>query len=349
MLLLQGWYANMSSKLKPHINQQRLQKCPKKWRGTSIILDPPKKNQTSWQVWGSLALRGASGDFSPVPRAAVDDDLDGMCSRMKFFFKLWGSYWREWKHHWFAGAFLSQRPEWCGDLEVIHALWFLSIKLLQWFACWKPATWSYHKVQLLPWALAWPKWPRPRRLVRWPSTIGNWRASVWRELGCSDKKDKLTLICWVLSAVFCLWVDWKIFAWWWYRRILPPPPDLRWDATSASIWQHCNAIWSHKFFVKLQKGTETFIRSFLECWVSKHGLWQERSKGSLHLNSFLFRSFFFGFGQLLFLGGFCGPEWLRLKRGCPRPFAWGYFSYHLIKHWSRFISLGRFQRKIRYE
>lgn len=78
----------MSSKLKPHINQQRLQKCPKKWRGTSIILDPPKKTQTSWQVWGSLALRGASGDFSPVPRAAVDDDLDGICSRMKHFFKV---------------------------------------------------------------------------------------------------------------------------------------------------------------------------------------------------------------------------------------------------------------------
>lgn len=122
MLLLQGWYANMSSKLKPHINQQRLQKCPKKWRGTSIILDPPKKTQTSWQVWGSLALRGASGDFSPVPRAAVDDDLDGICSRMKHFFKVWGPYWREWKHHWFAGAFLSQRPEWCGDLEVIHGI-----------------------------------------------------------------------------------------------------------------------------------------------------------------------------------------------------------------------------------
>ncbi|CAK9005456.1 Hypothetical protein SCF082_LOCUS8605 [Durusdinium trenchii] len=28
------------------------------------------------QVWGSLALRGASGEFSPMPRTAVDDDLE---------------------------------------------------------------------------------------------------------------------------------------------------------------------------------------------------------------------------------------------------------------------------------
>ena len=41
-------------------------------------------------------------------------------------------------------------------------------------------------MQLLPWALAWPKWPRRWRLARWPSTTGNWRASVWRELGCLD-------------------------------------------------------------------------------------------------------------------------------------------------------------------
>lgn len=33
------------------------------------------------QVWGSLALRGASGDFSPVPRAAVDDDLELFLAR----------------------------------------------------------------------------------------------------------------------------------------------------------------------------------------------------------------------------------------------------------------------------
>ncbi|CAK9078704.1 unnamed protein product [Durusdinium trenchii] len=33
------------------------------------------------QVWGSLALRGASGEFSPMPRTAVDDDLELFLAR----------------------------------------------------------------------------------------------------------------------------------------------------------------------------------------------------------------------------------------------------------------------------